>query len=40
LRVIKEAITGMAMRKTGITEPHYLDIRTSGQEPVPGKSTD
>jgi hypothetical protein len=24
----------MAMRKEGITEPHYLDKRTSGQEPV------
>ncbi len=35
LRVIQEAITGMAMRKEGITEPHYLDKRTSGQEPVP-----
>ena len=31
LRIIQEAITGMAMRKLGMTEPHYLDPRTSGQ---------
>jgi hypothetical protein len=30
----------MAMRKQGITEPHYLDPRTSGQDPVPGQRTD
>jgi len=34
LRIIQEAITGMAMRKEGITEPHYLDKRASGQDPV------
>ena len=37
LRVIQEAITGMAMRKEGISEPHYLDKRTSGREPDPGQ---
>ena len=40
LRIIQEAITGMAMRKLGISEPHYLDPRTSGQDPVPGQRTD
>ena len=35
LRIIQEAITGMAMRKEGITEPHYLDKRTTGKEPLP-----
>ena len=40
LRIIQEAITGMAMRKEGLTEPHYLDKRTSGQDPVPGQRTD
>ena len=40
LRIIQEAITGMAMRKEGISEPHYLDPRTSGQNPVPGQRTD
>jgi hypothetical protein len=30
----------MAMRKEGLTEPHYLDKRTSGQDPVPGQRTD
>lgn len=39
-RIIQEAITGMAMRKEGITEAHYLDSRTSGREPVPGQGTD
>lgn len=34
LRVIQEAINGMALRKEGITETHYLVKRTSGQEPV------
>ena len=34
------AITGLAMHKQGITEPHYLDLRTSGQDPVPGQRTD
>ncbi|MGD9093624.1 MAG: agmatinase family protein [Anaerolineales bacterium] len=37
LRVIQEAITGMAMRKEGLTEPHYLDKRASGQDPVRGQ---
>ena len=40
LRIIQEAITGKAMRKLGLTEPHYLDPRTSGQDPVPGQHTD
>jgi agmatinase len=40
LRIIQEAITGMAMRRLGITEPHYLDKRTSGQDPVAGQSRD
>lgn len=40
LRIIQEAITGMAMRKQGITESHYLDPRTSGQDPVPGQQND
>lgn len=40
LRIIQEAITGLAMHKQGITEPHYLDLRTSGQDPVPGQRTD
>ena len=40
LRIIQEAITGMAMRKQGISEAHYLDPRTSGQDPVPGQRTD
>jgi agmatinase len=26
-----EALTGLAMRKQGFTDPHYLDPRTSGQ---------
>ena len=34
LRIIQEAITGMAMRKAGLTEPHYLDKRTSGRDQV------
>ena len=40
LRIIQEAITGMAMRKMGITEPHYLDKRTSGRDPVSGQRSD
>jgi agmatinase len=40
LRIIQEAITGMAMRKLGMTEPHYLDPRTSGQDLVPGQRND
>ncbi|MGI9594848.1 MAG: agmatinase family protein [Acidimicrobiales bacterium] len=40
LRVAQEAITGWAMRKRGITEPHYLDPMRSGQDPVPGQHTD
>ena len=40
LRIIQEAITGLAMRREGITEKHYLDPRTSGQDPVPGQQTD
>ena len=35
LRVIQEAITGMAMRKEGISAKHFLDQRTSGQDPIP-----
>jgi hypothetical protein len=30
----------MAMRKEGLTEPHYLDRLTSGREPVLGQVTD
>jgi agmatinase len=37
LRIIQQAITGMAMRKQGLTEPHYLDPRTSGRDPIPGQ---
>ena len=40
LRIAQEAITGWAMRKLGITEPHYLDPKRSGQDPVPGQNTD
>jgi hypothetical protein len=40
LRIIQEAITGLAMRKQGLAEPHYLDPRTSDQDPVPGQRTD
>jgi len=36
----QEAITGMAMRRAGIEEKHYLDPRTSGKDPVPGQNTD
>ena len=36
----QEAITGMAMRKEGITDKYYLDPRTSGQDPVPGQRMD
>lgn len=39
LRIIQEAITGMAMRKEGLTESHYLDKRTSGRDPLPGQRT-
>jgi agmatinase len=31
LRIIMEALTGLAMRKQGLTDPHYLDPHTSGQ---------
>jgi agmatinase len=40
LRIIQQAITGMAMRKEGLTEPHYLDKRTSGRDPVSGQRAD
>jgi agmatinase len=40
LRIAQEAITGWAMRKLGITEPHYLDPKRSGQDPVPGQNAD
>jgi len=40
LRIIQEAITGMAMRKLGMTKPHYLDPRSSGQDPVSGQRND
>ena len=40
LRIIQEAITGMAMRKEGIKEKHYLDPKRSGKDPVPGQNTD
>ncbi len=40
LRIIQEMITGMAMRKLGLTEPHYLDPRSAGRDPVPGQRTD
>lgn len=40
LRVIQEAMTGWAMRKLGMTEPHYLDPRRTGRDPVPGQNTD
>jgi agmatinase len=35
-RIIKEALTGMAMRKLGLTEPHYLSplTKSHGQPPV------
>ena len=39
-QVIGEAMTGMAMRRLGITDPWYLDPRTSGRDPVPGQRTD
>ncbi len=32
LRIIMEALTGLAMRKQGLTDPHYLDSYTSGEE--------
>jgi len=38
LRIIQEAITGLAMRRKGLTEPHYLDPRRSGQDPVEGQN--
>src|SRR5438105_11863402 len=31
-RVVVEALTGLAMRKLGITGPHYLDSATSGSD--------
>ena len=37
LRVVQSAITGWALRKLGLTEPHHLDPRRSGQDPVPGQ---
>ncbi len=40
LRIIQNAITGLAMRKLGLTEPWYLDQRTAGRDPVPGQRTD
>lgn len=40
LRIIQNAITGLAMKKLGLTEPWYLDKRTSGRDPVPGQRTD
>jgi agmatinase len=40
LRVIQNAIAGLAMKKLGLTEPWYLDKRTSGRDPVPGQRTD
>lgn len=40
LRLIQEALTGLAMRKEGKTESHYLDPRTSGQNPVSGQRTE
>ncbi|MDX2378889.1 MAG: agmatinase family protein [Acidimicrobiia bacterium] len=40
LRLMQEAITGLAMRRLGLTEPHYLDPGRSGQDPVPGQHTD
>ena len=40
LRVVQEAVTGLAMRKLGLTESHYLDPRTSGQDPVSGQRND
>jgi agmatinase len=39
-QIISEAMTGIAMRKKGITEPWYLDPRTSGRDPVSGQRTD
>jgi len=39
LRVAQEAMTGWAMRKRGITDPHHLDPQRSGQDPVPGQHT-
>jgi len=40
LRVIQSALTGWAMRKQGITEPHYLDPKKTGRDPVEGQRTD
>lgn len=40
IRVIQEAITGIAMRRQGLTGSHHLDGRTSGQVPLPGQRTD
>ena len=40
LRLMQEAMTGIAMRKQGITDRHYLDPKRSGEDPVPGQRTD
>ena len=40
LRIIQNALTGWAMRKEGLTDPHHLDPMRSGQDPVPGQRTD
>lgn len=32
-RVVVEALTGLAMRKLGLTDPHHLNAATSGAEP-------
>ncbi|MGI9643764.1 MAG: agmatinase family protein [Ilumatobacteraceae bacterium] len=40
LRIVQQAITGWAMRRRGLTDPHYLDPKRSGQDPVPGQRTD
>lgn len=40
LRLMQEAMTGIAMRKSGLTDPHDLDPKRSGQDPVPGQHTD
>ncbi len=34
-RIVIEAITGIAMRRTGIEDPNYLDPVTSGETPFP-----
>jgi agmatinase len=40
LRIIQNAITGLALKKLGLTEPWYLDKRTSGRDPVAGQRVD